>query len=844
MKLALLLLALISLPFSAPTDDCSSFSPQVIAGCEALSSGSTKCIYSGNQCISSYTECTNYAPASGFDDATCTRIIPTDPLKKCIVKTEGSTKSCVPELKKCSDHTSDDCISLQAGDGQRCLLLEGGKCEAHYNDCTQLTSQGEAKCVANIPNDKSKMCAWSSNACAPTDRTCEKYIVYSGPSGETSEACLQLHATSPKICIFENGKTCRQEYEKCENGNGNENLCKTIRPLNTEKTGYDHQNICQYTSATSTCGKVLKECLKYEKGFDDGTVCLNLKSSNTNKMCSYDSSRDECSEIYITCSSYNTDQTNSDQREDPVCKAITPKDTETKTVDPLSECFLDTDKSCKSRKKSCDKFTDEALCHAQVLDDTSKRCLFVGNTCKEISKTCDDYTTKVEAASRNKEDCKIITYTGTDTYIYRCAYDSTDNLNKCEPKKIQCEDYKGSDAAYCSSLSINIDSAESTKFECRFVEGKCSKQYKACEIYDEDDRKTCESIKLTASNSRCILEHDKTCKTEIKACSEYSGKSEAECSTYKASSTDKTCSIVNGKCIETLTLNYCSDYKGTNKEECESIQPHYNDGTNDNLVDGSSKCVFATEGCIKESKKCGEAKSELECTYIIPSDNNKQCAFVNNACVEQYKTCQLYNENEEAAKFSQTGCESIIFNEASYPFTQYKCKYTAPTTGAAKGTCERVARSCSEFKAELIKNQCTTITTSLSDISKKCVFNSNVNTCSLIGKTCLELNSVTLTDPTADLEQICKNAVTSSSEKNCSVKDDDSGCEEIDKEPEVTELKPAGDNTSDDGKTSDEDNASDESTESENNTPAGNNNSCGRNYLNKIIIFIALYLLI
>ena len=52
------------------------------------------------------------------------------------------------------------------------------------------------------------------------------------------------------------------------------------------------------------------------------------------------------------------------------------------------------------------------------------------------------------------------------------------------------------------------------------------------------------------------------------------------------------------------------------------------------------------------------------------------------------------------------------------------------------------------------------------------------------------------------------------------------------------------DNTSDDGKTSDEDNASDESTESENNTPAGNNNSCGRNYLNKIIIFITLCLLI
>ena len=318
-------------------------------------------------------------------------------------------------------------------------------------------------------------------------------------------------------------------------------------------------------------------------------------------MCSYDSSKDECSEIYITCSSYNTDQTD-DQREDPVCKAITPKDPITKVVDQFSECYLDTDKLCKSRKKSCDKFIDEALCHDQILENTTKRCLFVGNACKEIYKTCNDYTAKVETAVRKKEDCEIITYTGTDTYIYRCAYDSTDNLNKCEPKKIKCEDYKGSDAVYCNSLTVNIDSAESTEFECRFVEGKCSIQYKDCENYLEDDRKTCESIKLTAPNSRCILEHDKTCKKETKLCSEYTGKSEDECSTYKASSDDKTCSIANGKCIETLTLNYCSDYKGTNKEECESIQPHYNDGSKNEKIDPSSKCVLFLKVASKNQK--------------------------------------------------------------------------------------------------------------------------------------------------------------------------------------------------------------------------------------------------
>ena len=56
-------------------------------------------------------------------------------------------------------------------------------------------------------------------------------------------------------------------------------------------------NIYQYTSDTPKYEKVLKECSKYKKGFDDGTGCPTLTSSNTNKKCSYDSSKDECSEM-------------------------------------------------------------------------------------------------------------------------------------------------------------------------------------------------------------------------------------------------------------------------------------------------------------------------------------------------------------------------------------------------------------------------------------------------------------------------------------------------------------------------------------------------------------------
>jgi hypothetical protein len=63
-------------------EDCSGFETQVIAGCQALGSGSDICIFSDNKCISSYTECSQYNPATGFDDKTCKLIIPSNGLKK------------------------------------------------------------------------------------------------------------------------------------------------------------------------------------------------------------------------------------------------------------------------------------------------------------------------------------------------------------------------------------------------------------------------------------------------------------------------------------------------------------------------------------------------------------------------------------------------------------------------------------------------------------------------------------------------------------------------------------------------------------------------------------------
>lgn len=131
---------------------------------------------------------------------------------------------------------------------------------------------------------QSQKCKWDKGAYIATDRYCEDYIYFQDKySLNNPMNCLNLKSTSPKICIFENLKTCRQEYEKCENGNNDETLCKTIRPLNNEKTGYDHFNKCSYSG--TSCEKTTKKCEDYEQGFDNEEICSYLQRPNNYQLC-------------------------------------------------------------------------------------------------------------------------------------------------------------------------------------------------------------------------------------------------------------------------------------------------------------------------------------------------------------------------------------------------------------------------------------------------------------------------------------------------------------------------------------------------------------------------------
>lgn len=817
MKRLLILLSSLAICYNTTAhDDCTSFNTALVNGCSALGSVSDICIWSNSKCIPSYTNCEDYRPASGFDDATCELISPSESKYKCIVKINAEgTKICDKELKECADHDSkDNCIDLKAGENQRCVLLNG-KCQSHYDDCSQVTDQNI--CNSNIPKDTSKKCVWNGS-CGETDRLCEDYITYNdkyinNEHSQTLKSCLELKAETNKICIYEDSKECKQYYEKCEIANNNKDLCLTIKPLNAGKTGFDHLNKCDYSTTGSTCTKQLKECKDYIKGEDDGTICVRLKSSDEdNKFCYYDTLRDECPEIYITCENYDLVVTDSAQRTAPECESITPRDTSTKTEDFYSICDLDEvdSNSCKTIKRPCNKIQTKNICNSQTSDDGNKRCLYTGTTCKEIYKTCELYDTSV-TTNKNKEDCEIIEpkYDG-DTSIYKCIFD--DSTSSCSQKKLTCEDYTGRDENYCKSLSVNLDGSH----KCAMIGGKCIEQFKDCTSYTEKNKTICESIVLyDQPNYKCILHQDKVCKLEQKLCSEYLGKIASECLDYKASVDTKICAFENNKCVENSIYKYCSDYRGTNKEECESIKPYHID--TGATVDPSSKCVYTNEGCVRKSKECGDATSETECSTIIPTNDKKQCVYINNKCIEQYKGCELYHDNEET--ISDTICESIIINDGTHSPSTHRCVYGAPTSGA-KGTCTTQTRTCIYFKPELIKSQCTSI--ELNDETKKCVYDSTNIICSANYKSCLELS--TLANANDDK---CKNALTSTN-KSCVAKKDRSGCEEIEKQTESQPTNKAS-------------NTQDQKQETAPNEEEKNNYGGIKN-LNKFI-FIVIYLL-
>lgn len=179
-------------------------------------------------------------------------------------------------------------------------------------------------------------------------------------------------------------------------------------------------------------------------------------------------------------------------------------------------------------------------------------------------------------------------------------------------------------------------------------------------------------------------------------------------------------------------------------------------------MDYEYKCVW-DNGCQKELKKCEDAKNYDECKNIV-APTNKQCIYINDECKEQYKDCESYNNNGKE-QIEQSVCESIILNDNNFLY-QDKCSFVA---GNPNKCVRKKRETCSDFKRDDFAFQCYSL--HLSSSSDKCSYSNSA--CSTVKKTCLELsNELSVT------EETCNEALTSASNKICSIKRDESGCEE------------------------------------------------------------------
>ena len=751
---------------------------------------------------------------SNFNDRICTSIIPSNSQKECIPEGTGTSKRCVEETLKCEKFKYiADCLSLAVGDSskQRCVIVDRTKCETHYMNCADATS--EEICNKNIPNNNNKKCKWSSNRCQETERTCDDFITFTDDIISQKD-CPDLNNDDNKVCFLDENSKCHSYYKQCEHGTRDN--CETIKPFIEGITHYDKDSFnlkahCVWKKEvgedTESCHKENYKCNEaIGEKFKD--LCPYLEKSNTHKACIYDRTNKRCTEIYSTCQSY-TDDTSVTTKDPETCKNI--------KIDDHYTCTLQGN-SCIQKKKECKEITEESVCTSHTFDfsdDVSKQnkqCIFLpNNTCVETYKTCSDYQNDATITDKLKNICEIIPpFTEIDngkTFIYNCTFDSQ---NRCQRNKIECEYYKGNSDT-CDRISINFDD---TKYQCKSNNGKCFKQFKTCDDFnydnpDNDDieqnKANCLSIILSSPNEKCYLEHDKTCKLTTKLCSEYLGDDEYTCEhSYAPSSDDKQCSFVNNKCteIDKVKVNpeeyyyYCSDYRGTDKTKCESILPHSEtnfDGNELESIDFSAKCVYDTNiGCIRKRKECSEAKSEYECQNISPEDTDQQCAYINNNCIQQYRSCSLY-ENKVGTAMTKNGCENIKISENTYSFFNSYCEYTE---NSGTKTCTRKARECKDLSSELLQNivksTCSFLT--ITDVSKKCVYNNN--NCVEQVKTCKELSY--FPSVPGNLNSICENAPTSSNNKVCKKNHFNSGCEERDPDPDSSNTGSNG--SSNDGK--------------------------------------------
>ena len=669
----------------------------------------------------------------------CTQINPTNYLAERCYWDSAST-SCKSTRRKCDDYVynniiGNNCYSLDTTTADaRCALKFSNlysveKCEAHYKDCTKVTSNTYGECNSNIPEPFSKKCTWSST-CNPVDRYCnegDKYFV--GLFGKDKCSQLPLSGTndekSKKKCLYNYGtKQCNEVFINCrERTVGSSETCELYTPLD-QNYDYDYSQKCIDGDSIPTgkkCTDRKRKCSEYSEipaELRNEEICESLQTSQTYYRCAYDEENNRCKEQYNSCEDYINNKVET-QRTD--CENIVLKDKTKKCV------YIQKTDECVTREiyPNCAAYenSDKKICESILSSDTNQYCILDKDSkCIEKPINCTE--------APNKEMCLKVAKASDSNK--RCAYGLIPpdySQTGCYEEYIRCEDYSGTNESECEQINL--------------YDGKKCK-------WESSSGTTSTNIKRCISNFKTCLQAttEEECKLIAKT-----GVSDPE---------RKVCEWIGG-CTE--NYKYCSDYRGTSTSTCSDIKPYDESGEK---LDIGFKCSLEERsvGCQKVPVKCEDAKQsrslcESYSQYIKDSDK-KFCVYDETPlpdgsyCHSHYRKCEYIKHSLELASCPNNIIEGYIENACQLDDSGTKC--------ITKNICSKLGDTYLRKRDFFVKR-----------INANCSYLSP-NGFKYKEQSC---NQVTFYSNSTENKEICENITASKPYFKCVLKEDQSGCKEV-----------------------------------------------------------------
>ena len=637
---------------------------------------------------------------------------------------------CVPIDTSCGDFNSvvsipdfvrdkDLCASFKAPIGQRCLLSNTLSCTSYADSC-----DNSSPCTSGfLLSDYKTLCvSKDGGGCESKARTCTT----SGFKNVNKDICSSLKSsdTLHQVCVYSDN-ICKAEY-LCENypNPSNQDECESIIPLTSTTNGYeyDYKSKCVFVEAQGTnparcrIERETRTCSEYNG--NDLSICKDLKTKDSNKRCVIKGS--SCVEEYKTCESYSQNEL---RKTRTVCEGLTMLEDNVKCVYNIEEDKCLTEKNYTS----CEEYDDgisKKICESIKPTPHSRCILDKDSKCKERAFLCSEVF--------DSENC--LYYAKPSTSNKRCAYDSS-RPDVCYEEYLKCEDYIGKDSTICQKIQL----FDGKKCEFDYITERCRTKNKTCS--EAHSKEECNLI----AESGVLNPDRKVCR--------YIQKPEYDDSGNFIKTVDV--------CME--TYKYCSDFRESNRYFCENYIKPFNE--EEDKIDITSKCKYEDGRCQKVPKECSEADGNpVLCSLISPKIQDhevKYCAYIGNQCKLQFKKCEDWDPTDPIS------CSDII-----------------PENYLDK-PCERKLVNGEQTCAK--KDVCN-LFPSTSSISVLQVFS---NLCHSIGHDCkLELEGcITIEEDSCqdiefykddpDNEKICKDKGASDPYKNCVLKEDKSGCEEI-----------------------------------------------------------------